>query len=356
MRFNQKIQMNFFEYIICKTYKSVKTLFYLILIATGLLNYSCTNSKQEADISDILVDMKFFRFDSSLYVLDPLDIEKKIPSLENRYGKFYDLFNYELIQIGGTDNPAYSEYFRSFLTDYVVNQSLQKTHEEFSDINWLKNDVTKAFRYYKYYFPEKQIPDVYTFITGFNNSIVTAENILGIGLDKYLGSDYDLYPELGFPLYKIRFMIPEKIPVDCMRGWVISEFPLPDSTSNLLSNLIYQGKILYISKLTMPEVADTLLFGFTGAQMNFVNNNEKQMWSFLVENKLLFSTDYLIISKYVNEGPFTREFTRESPGQAVNWIGYKITGDYMNNSGASIEALMNNNDYTHILAVSKYNP
>lgn len=328
----------------------------LIFLGIICVLVSCNNKQEKPDISNVNLDLKFYRFDSVLFSLDPENIRTSIPHLQKVYAPFYELFNQKIIEIGSATSIAYPEYLKTFLTDFVVNQAMQKTHEIYGSTINLELKIRESFKYYHYYFPSLPTPNVYTFISGFNHSIVTDNHVLGIGLDKYLGSKYEMYFKLGFPQYKTRFMIPERIPVDAMRGWAISEFPMSDSIDNLLSNMIYQGKILFLTQQTIPEIADTLLFGFTNEQNKFVQKNENQMWMYLVENKQLFTTDYMVIGRFIKEAPFTKDFSNASPGQAALWIGYKIVVKYMDNSGESIENLMKDLDYQKILRVSKYNP
>jgi len=81
------------------------------------------------------------------------------------------------------------------------------------------------------------------------------------------------------------------------------------------------------------------------------------MWQYLVENNLLFSTDQLTIRKLTGEAPFTSYFTKESPGRAAVWIGFRIIESFMKNSrGLSVEQMMNVKDYQQILEKAKYSP
>ena len=101
-----------------------------------------------------------------------------------------------------------------------------------------------------------------------------------------------------------------------------------------------------------------LIFGFTTDQMKFCRNNEDQMWQYLIENDLLFSTDQFIISKLTGEAPFTSYFTNESPGRAGVWIGFRIVEAYMmkNPQDNGLKDLMNETDVQLMLEKAKYNP
>jgi hypothetical protein len=97
--------------------------------------------------------------------------------------------------------------------------------------------------------------------------------------------------------------------------------------------------------------------GFSADQMNFCRNNEARMWEYLVEHKILFETGRMSIQKFTGNGPFTRDFTPESPARASVWLGWRIVEAYLRrNPGVTLGDLMRDNDYQKILTLSRYNP
>jgi len=121
--------------------------------------------------------------------------------------------------------------------------------------------------------------------------------------------------------------------------------------------MVYNGQIIYWVKSMLPDEPDSLIMGFTADEMKFCRNNEARMWEYLVENKLLFETNRTIIRKFTGVGPFTKDFTNESPARAAVWLGWRIIEAYSrNNSGLSLSGIMEENDYQKILTLSKYNP
>jgi hypothetical protein len=125
----------------------------------------------------------------------------------------------------------------------------------------------------------------------------------------------------------------------------------------LIHNMIYNGKILYLVKSLMPAESDSVLLGYSDNQINWLLKNEKNIWTFLVERKLLFSTDQVMIRKFIEEAPYTKNLTHDSPGQAGVWIGWRIVTEYMKkNPAVSLADLMNNQDYLKILEESRYDP
>jgi hypothetical protein len=122
-------------------------------------------------------------------------------------------------------------------------------------------------------------------------------------------------------------------------------------------NMIYEGSVMYFVDKMIPDKPDTLKWGFTSKEMNFCRENEQQMWAYLVENKLLFNSDKFTIDKFTREGPFTKDFSEESPARAAVWIGYRIVNDYMDhNKKPGLNDLMTEKDYQKILNASFYNP
>ena len=326
-----------------------------------LLLLSCNRSTFKVDINNIDLEIKVVRLEKELFELSVDSITSSIPYLENKYGHFYELFNY-VINIGETRSPYYPRYLKNFITDRTNREVYLVTIREFPDIDMLEKALTEAFKHYKHYFSEKTIPDIYTFISGFNASIIIDTNILAIGLDRYLGTECEYYDHLGLYEYQQANMHKEKIVTDCMFAWVSSEwyFNMQGSrelANNVLNNIIHEGKLVYLVKSLVPREDISLIMGYSADQMKFCRRNEKQMWTYLIEHKLLFSSDRMTVNKLIGEAPFTSYFPGESPGRAAVWIGYRIVEQYMRkNPGLTLSDLVENNDYQLILEGSGYNP
>ena len=339
-----------------KTLKMMRYLLSAVILALTL--FSCgEKNRYKADLRGVNVDITIKRLEKELFQLDVDSIYKMIPSLNQQYGDFYELYNRNVINIGTSNSRNYPANLRAFLNDYDMNRVYKKIMKVFPDVADIKKKITVGFRHYKYYFPEKEIPAVYTFIGGFNQSIVIADSVLAIGLDKYLGRDCIFYDKLGWAGYRQKNMHKLKIPSDCMRAWAQTEWTFNDSIDHLLANMLYKGKLLYFTKSMLPEEHDTLITGFTAEELEWCINNEENLWNYLIDKKLLYSTDYMTINKMVNPAPFTSGFSGKSPGRAINWLGWKIIEAYMDkNARATLPLLMQNNQYQQILTQSKYHP
>lgn len=329
-----------------------------ISLLIAVMAISCNSNrykiKLKADIEDITVK----RLENDIFGVNPSDIVPEIETLRNKYQEFLRLFGF-VINIGDTSDTSWDEGLLMFATDKQNRDIYLEVMEVFPDLAMIETALNDALSHYSHYFPGATVPGVYTFVSGFNNSIVVGDSTLAIGLDRYLGKDCRFYPMLGIYNYEIKRMVPEKIPSDCMYAWASSTWSKDQArgTNNLLAAMLHEGKLLYFTRCMLPEQPDTLIFGFTEEQLKFCRNNEQQMWQYLLEYDLLFNTDPFTIRKFIGEAPFTTYFTNESPGRAAVWLSFRIIEQYMvKNRDVSLSDLMKNQNYQEILEGAKYSP
>ena len=334
----------------------LKTFLFILFL---FLLVSCRQNNYRVNTNDIDLDLSIVRMENIMFGVEPSSLMEDIDSLKNVYPDFFAYLGY-VINIGHPDDPSWNDLLMSFITSRQNVEVFSDAADKYSEIGAVEAELLGAWKHYSYYFPGEPVPRLFTCITGFNNSLIVGDSLIGISLDRYLGYDYKYYSMLGIYNYQQLWMIPEAITGDCMYGWASSTWELPEdevSSPDVLSNIIHQGKLLYFTRCMLPDYSDSLLYKFTGPQLNFVVNNEQQIWEYLVEHDMLFSTDPLLIKKLTADAPFTSYFTRESPGRAANWIGFRIVESYMkNNQDISLAELMDENNLRSILEGAKYSP
>ncbi|MBN1112040.1 MAG: hypothetical protein JXA53_03890 [Bacteroidales bacterium] len=322
----------------------------------GFLFSSCKNSNKP-NVDNINVKIEVGRLDSELFAFNKSNSDSLIASLKNKYGDFFNLYTSQIINIGNCNQPQFSNSLLGFVSDPGVNKLVNAKDSVFSNFSEYQEKLQLAFKYYKYYFPERNIPQIITQISALNQSVVVTNSVLAISIDKYLGSSYPLYEQMGFYKYQQEKMSPEYLVADAVRVWIQTEFVENIPHADLVSTLLSEAKIAYITSLLLPEADVRLAFNYSAEEYKWCLSEEKHMWDYLIENNLLFGKDKLTIRHFVGNGPFTSEFGKESPGRAAVWLGYNIICSYMkNNPQVTIQQLVKNTDYRDVLQQSKYRP
>lgn len=341
---------------------------YRLLLIMMLFTAGCgekqgkKNIPKAPEIPETSLNIQFSRFESEIFTLDIPVSPDKIREFRNRYGEFFDIWCVNLAGIippskDKPDDQVIADNLSQYISDKYIREVYNETSQKFKDIPQLEKNITDMFKRYQVIFPGKTIPAIVTYISPFTSNIVAMDSIAGIGLHFYLGNNYQYYPTLGLPRYMIRKFEPEYILPDLIKGWLDSEYSNDTIQRNLLNQMIYQGKILYATDLLAPELDDSLKIGFTAGQLNWVEQNEFRTWTFLIEEKLLYSTNPREFMKYINDGNSTGGFPEDAPAKLAVYTGWQIVRAYMkNNPAVSVQQLFNNQDAQSILSSSGYKP
>jgi hypothetical protein len=329
----------------------------LFLSAIALMLVGCRKNPMEVDISGIDVNITLERFDRDLFEMDQDTMDRAIGTFYRVYGDFFDVFNVHVINIGPASSRMYSSYLSMFINDPTNKEVFHYTDHVFASTDEMEVSLTDGFRHYLYHYPDSIPPRVVGYVSRFNQGLFTVGHFVGVGLDQYLGSDCDYYRQMGVPQYLARNKVPARIPMDVMYAWATQLYPYNDSLDNVLSRMIYHGQLAWFVNAMYPDLDELSNMGFTDDQMTWCRNNEKQMWTHLVEEKLLFSTDPLNIRKLVEDAPYTRFYTSESPGRAAVWQGWQIVKAYADrNPKLSVHQVMSQRNYQELLRLSRYDP
>jgi len=330
------------------------SILYAILIMAVL---SCQRNPLKVDLSGILEEVPIVRFDTLISRLGTEPTDEQLLKVHSQYPLFADIFTADLLRIGTLDDSFTRDALRYFLNDTLIQSIFGLTNERMADLSPLQHELVQAFKHYRYYFPERPLPTIYVCVSGFNESVFAVNNLVGISLDKYLGSDVAYYSLLGIPLYKQRRMESAMIPVDVVNVWIRDQFPISGTASTLLDHIIYEGIVLHTMEAMLPSTPDSLINGFTAEQLKWCTANEAQMWDYLIENELLYSTRQMDIVRYIGDGPRTNGFPEASPARTGNWIGRQIVRRYLKrNPEVTLYNLLNNQNYQEILNQSAYLP
>jgi len=296
------------------------------------------------------VSVKIHRYGQALFRVDTSNFRKGIIALKGEFPYFLD---------ANLNDTANLNKLYSYVTDTQLLHVSRYTQERFPDLQKEAKQLSGAFSHLKYYFPHYKLPWVYTYISGlyYEQPVVKKDTVLIIALDDYLGKNYLSYEELRIPQYHRRCMNRNHIAVDVMKTLYLHDFYHAIRTKTLLDKMVEAGKQLYFLDAMMPQLADSLKICYTSKQMEWMKVHKRDVWAVLVKNRLLFSTNYLMVNKMTQPGPFTDGFSRQSPAGMANWFGWQMVRTYMSKHPAtSLKDLLKIKDAQGLLEASAYKP
>ena len=334
----------------------------LLLTLLSLLQTTCRSDDMEApDVSHIELDLLIRRFDVDLQQAAQDSLNNGATALRAAYPVFFDSVFLPLMLPGD-----YERYDSALVRAFAVEPSLQEildtvvqafpVAEADHDSGW-QHDLEQAFRYAKHYFPEAPTPEVITYVSELSLGALTyGDDYLGIGLDFYLGAGYRGYNYDYFPIYVQRTMTPIHIAPRAVEAWLSNMLP-PPSDTRMLDRMLANGKLLYVKRRLLPHVADTAVLGFSADHLAWLRDNEAQMWTHYLDEKLLYETSGRRIEKHVGVSPNVPGMPPEAPGGGANWVGMRIIEAYMRRHPATtLSQLLALSDPQALLTESKYRP
>ncbi|MFC2100543.1 DUF2268 domain-containing putative Zn-dependent protease [Bacteroidota bacterium] len=330
----------------------MKKLVIIFTVLSIIITFSCKR-KSDGNIKlpdHVKADVEILRYEKALFTLDVNNIGPGLRKLDKQYHVF--------IQGNYSDTLKLMD-LKSYLTDTNMINIFDACQKEFPELKQLEEEFSEVFGYLLHYFPGTSIPKIYSYVSGINyeQPVDFLDSLLLIGLDNYLGTDFIYYKWYRIPEYRSENMSREYLIPDCIHEIARSKTDFRNSNRTLLDRMIYEGKLLYFADLMLPETNDAYKIGFTQDQLAWCEKYQADIWSFFIEEDLIFSTDIAVINKFILDGPFTGSISKEAPAKLGVWIGWQIVRKYMNeNPGLNLNELLIQADAQKILQESRYKP
>ncbi|MGP8329211.1 MAG: gliding motility lipoprotein GldB [Methanosarcinaceae archaeon] len=329
------------------------TLPFYLFIALLLLQSCDHGSSRGPEVEGSLLqktDVKIHRYGKALFEIDTVDFLNGVRKIQNEFSLFLG---------NNIESPGKLAPLHEYVTDTQLISISKKVMEVYPDLILEEAQLSDAFSRYHYFFPDKKIPVVYSYVSDlhYENPVIVNDTVVIIALDVYLGNDFTKYRSLGLPYYKIRCMTPDNIVIDVMKSLYNHELNTHHKQKTLIDRMVGAGKLLYYLDEMLPGIPDSLKIRYTSNQMEWIEDNKTNVWAFFVKNKLFYSSDYKVQSKLIQDGPFTTGFSNESPPRMGVWLGWKIVREYMyKHPDTSLESLIQNTDAQAIFNQSGYKP
>jgi len=328
--------------------------------------FACKSKDKTPDVSDIAVDVKLNRFDREFFAIDSNNVLPGLNQLNEKYPVLTSIF---LENVLGLDSASTIPGVRRFL--HLSGSLFDTVNTVFKNTADIEKDFKKAFQFVKYYFPQYKLPSIAT-IAGPVDAMAQSEtgptpnflgpDFLGISLQFYLGNTFSVYSDPFFvsnvaPEYRSRRFSKEYIIADAMQLIVTDIFPDKSGGKPLIDQMIEKGKLWYLLDKFLPTTPDSIKTGYTQRQLDWCNEYEGKIWSYLVKNEDLHSLTPSVLQTYIGESPFTQGLSQEdSPGNIGQWIGWQIIKKYVSkNPSLTPEELMKT-EAKKILDEAKYKP
>ena len=307
-----------------RTHISSITLAGFILLFLGL--YSCgEDNDKESEISKIPVEVEIERFDRMLDEAEPADFDE----LKRNYAFWFPRENADSLII-------------QLKADTIQQELFAEVKKEFSDESDIYDGIVSLFQHIKYFDPQFKEPRVIgvTSRVDYRNKVIVTDSIVLLALDTYLGPEHYFYE--GISRYLAQNLTREQILPDLAAAYA-RNYILPKKRKRLLDEMIFFGKQLYFEDEVLPAISDAQKIGYTEDQYEWAQANEFQIWTYFIENELLYSTDTSLPNRFINPAPFSKfylQLDNESPGMLGRYIGWQIVKAYMANSDSELMDMM----------------
>ena len=329
-----------------------------IYILLALVLCGCGSKYQYIPKDIEAVEVEIVRFDSAQLAVRPDSVKQDITQLYADYEEFMPIFVEGILGLPTEDTAYFCEMYADFLTDTLLGfaQTNANVQSMFANVDSLQDALNEGFSRLHYLYPEWDIPSVYLFVSGFNSSVMYYEDIIGVGVDMYLGSDYPYYNQVVYD-YQKQTMRKACIAGDILGTYLAYHISYNSKYNRLLEQMIFRGKQLFLLRELLPNEPAWELIGYSKEQWDWCEMYEQAIWNRMMEKRDLFKTESMLINSYLNDGPFTAEISQESPGRLGLWVGWRIVDSYMtNNKDVTLIELMGEGDAQKILEQSYYKP
>ena len=317
----------------------------ILMFVSFLFLVSC-DTKDVPTVSNLESKVDISHFDHSFFAMDSLKLDENLVELEKDFPKFFE---------SDQNKGDLISRFR----DSQIRELFYATDSVFPIPSELSIEITDAFRYFHYYFPQHDSLTIYTWISNFESiePIIVSGNTLLVALDLYLGQNSHFYtsaPEYIKEGFDKRYLVS-----DILHAYFLANIAIP-SENTLLASMVYHGKIHYLCSLLIPQSNSDVVMKYSATKMDWCTENEANIWAYFIENKLLFSSQHQIKQRFIENAPFSKFYTSfdaESPGRIAQWVGWKLVSSYMSaHPELSLNELINEQDAQKILRKSQYKP
>ena len=295
--------------------------------------------------------VQLHRFERVLFDTPMEQLQGKLQSVSGEYST-------ELLNIQ-PNNPDFMQMLSGFVQDPTMREVYRLVDSVFGDMQEESEELGKALKRAQELSPTLRYDKVYTFVSGmfdYDMRVGCNSHELVISLDQYILPYTEKFNYFNSPLFLVQQSRRQYLVTDCMEAIGRQHIAIPqDKEMSLLDYMVAEGKAIFFAEQTLPGTPDSILMRYSKPQMEWMQKNETNVWSYLLQKKVLYDNDYMRFHNLIDDAPKTNAFRDSSP-RTPYYIGWKIVSRYVENTGVSMDELFEETDAQKILSKSNYRP
>ena len=327
----------------------------LILLSIFTLS-ACQNDGQKAFIREE-GQIEIYRYDRLQYEASLSNSVAAIQKMNIESPRATKILIEDVLGLGSVNSPNINERVRDYYKDSVLTQVMMDVREQFKDLSDLEVQFTKAFKRLKKELPDLVVPRIYTQVSALNQSVVVADSLLGISLDKYLGEDYPIYKRYYYAFQR-KTMNQDRILPDCFTFYLVSQYPFAWDWGHrsLFDIIMYRGKIAWVvEKALKGDLSGEISLGYTSDDIKWCHKKADEVWEIMQKRRYMGSTDPMMIRGFTTTDPNHFLEEKNIPSGIGTWMGMKIIERYMKqHKDVSVDELLQRTDYDRILHDTRF--
>ena len=152
----------------------------------------------------------------------------------------------KMLHVGEVSDPDISTRFLRFYQDSTLQTLIADAEAEYANMDDINKQFQDAFKKLKTMLPALPVPKIYAQIGALDQSIVIGEKLIGISLDKYMGTEYPLYLRY-YSLEQRQSMKRIYVVPDALVFYLLSLYPMENYDSRRqIEKDLHMGKVMWV--------------------------------------------------------------------------------------------------------------
>lgn len=277
-------------------------------ISISLL-FACSSKQNDPIEGQSIQPIKVKRFDTAFFAMDTTDVKKGVEKMSANYPDFSKDYFTRILQLDpNKDTQEIKKYFKELLPLFKKSISVNTPENISSELN-------KTLARFHFYFPSYKMPDELIY---YISPVSSSMNVLG---EHYLG--------VGLQIIDYKNYSPNQIPFFCVQNLLDDYLFNHPTEPSLLYQMIDAGKRQYILETICLQMPDSLVWNFSSMQLKALQEQESEIWQYLLDQHLLLSKERIDYLNFMGEADHNSLLGTSLPGNIGKYIGYRIVSAFM---------------------------